>query len=49
MYWAVNSNNVKFGGTTVLSDKPTQMILDNGMSFAMAPQKQFVKLIQSLV
>jgi hypothetical protein len=48
MYWAVNSNNVRFGqknvglvqGKTeerVISNKPTQLILDNGMSFAMAP------------
>ena len=60
MYWAVNSNSIKFGekkvglvqGQTeerVISQKSTQLILDNGMSFAMAPEKQFVTLIQSLV
>jgi hypothetical protein len=56
MYWTVNSNTIKFGQKSVglvqgkaeervISNKPTQVILDNGMSFAMAPQRQFVTLI----
>ena len=37
-YWAVNSKAVKLGNET-LTENNQQLILDNGMSFAQAPEK----------
>jgi hypothetical protein len=47
MYWAVDNNNVGFGKSTI-ADNHQQVILDNGMSFAMAPQKSFFNFVQNL-
>ena len=47
-YWAVNSKDVKYGPKRSLAENAQQVILDNGMSFAMAPQKSFVNLVKSL-
>jgi hypothetical protein len=46
-YWAVNNNDVRFGDS-LLVEKPQQVILDNGMSFAMAPEESFVKLVNTM-
>jgi len=40
-YWAINTNNVKFDGKA-LAETNQQVIFDNGMSLAMAPEKSFV-------
>jgi len=46
-YWAVNTNGVKYG-TQNLSTQNQQVIFDNGMSLAMAPEKNFVSLVEGL-
>ena len=46
-YWATNSKGVSLG-ETVLTDKYQFTILDNGMSYAMAPQKDFVQMLKTL-
>jgi len=43
-YWAVNGKGVSFGETK-FEDKAQQVIFDNGMSFAMAPEKTFAKMV----
>ena len=48
MYWAVGSKDVKLGETSMISAKPQQLILDNGMSFAMAPMPSFTQLVNTL-
>lgn len=47
-YWAANGKDVQFGETT-LAKHNQQLILDNGMSFAMAPQKTFINLAKTLM
>lgn len=47
MYWAVDNSGVKLGGAPV-SQKHQQVILDNGMSFAMAPQSSFFTFVTNL-
>jgi len=42
-YWAANNNQVKFGDKSITKDNQ-QVILDKGMSFAMAPEKGFVEI-----
>jgi len=46
-YWALNTKDAKFGKES-LSDHNQQVIFDNGMSLAMAPEKSFVPLVKSL-
>lgn len=46
-YWAVNTANASFG-KTVLAEKNQQVIFDNGMSLAMAPEKSFIEMVKSL-
>lgn len=46
-YWAVNGNGV-FLGKQSFESKSQQIILDNGMSFAMAPEKSFAKMVISI-
>ena len=46
-YWSVFTSGFKFGSAS-LADNKQQAILDNGMSFAMAPHKPFLKFISSL-
>lgn len=46
-YWAVNTKSVGFGGKP-LADYNQQVIFDNGMSLAMAPEKSFVELMKAL-
>ena len=46
-YWAVNNKDVVFGNKTLV-EKPQQVILDNGMSFAMAPEQAFVRMVKML-
>lgn len=46
-YWAVNGDRVQLGGET-FSQKPQQLILDNGMSFAMAPEKTFADMVVAI-
>ncbi|MFM7859226.1 MAG: pepsin-like aspartyl protease, partial [Flammeovirgaceae bacterium] len=47
-YWSVNSKNIEFGKSKSLVDYNQKLILDNGMSLAMAPEPSFVRLITSL-
>lgn len=47
MYWAVDSTGANFGKHSI-AQKPQQLILDNGMSFAMAPESSFVALVTAL-
>lgn len=47
MYWAVDNSVVTFG-EQVLAKKHQQVILDNGMSFAMAPQASFFNFVTAL-
>jgi len=44
-YWSVNSDSVKFGDINLIEGKFQQVILDNGMSIAMAPEKAFTYLV----
>jgi len=46
-YWAVNTNKVSFG-KQALSQNNQQVIFDNGMSLAMAPEKSFIALVENL-
>mmetsp|Transcript_8979 Transcript_8979/g.13746 ORF Transcript_8979/g.13746 Transcript_8979/m.13746 type:complete len:245 (+) Transcript_8979:549-1283(+) len=46
-YWASDLAKSSFG-KKVLNQKPQQVIFDNGMSFAMAPQKAFIQFAKSL-
>ena len=46
-YWAVNGDKVQLGAQT-FSQKPQQIILDNGMSFAMAPEKTFADMVVAI-
>lgn len=46
-YWAVNTKTVNLGGKQ-LTTYNQQVIFDNGMSLAMAPEKSFVELIKGL-
>ena len=43
-YWGVYSDSVKLGDVEI-NAKPQQLILDNGMSLAMAPEKSFAYLV----
>ena len=43
-YWGANNRGVKIGDKYITYDNQ-QVIFDNGMSFAMAPQRGFVKLV----
>ena len=45
-YWAVYAQDTRFGEKPI-ADKQ-QMILDNGMSFAMAPTQTFVKMVNTM-
>ena len=48
-YWTVDSSRITFGTQDkVISDKPAQLILDNGMSFGLAPNRQFVNIVKFL-
>lgn len=48
-YWAVNSKTVTLGGKRLGKEGAYQQtILDNGMSFAMAPQADFSAMIAHL-
>jgi len=44
-YWAVNQKGVQIGDDKI-NGFYQQAILDNGMSFAMAPKDDFVKMIK---
>lgn len=46
-YWAVNQKGIMLGEDQ-LNGNYQQAILDNGMSFAMAPKDDFVKMIHLL-
>ena len=46
-YWAVNGSGVQLGQTKFETNNQ-QVILDNGMSFAMAPEKTFAKMVISI-
>lgn len=46
-YWAINNKDVTFGKKK-LATYNQYAVLDNGMSFAMAPQTSFIQLIKSL-
>lgn len=46
-YWATVSKSVFFNDVT-LSDYSQQVIFDNGMNHAMAPEQSFVQLIKGL-
>lgn len=49
-YWTVDSSKITFGTQDkVITDKPNQLILDNGMSFGLAPTKQFVNIVKFLM
>ena len=47
-YWAANGKNIKFGKTPLVNYSQ-QLILDNGMSLAMAPKKTFLALMETLL
>jgi hypothetical protein len=48
-YWTVDSSLITFGQKDkIVSKTPNQLILDNGMSFALTPNKQFVEIIKFL-
>lgn len=47
-YWAANGQNIAFGKTQ-LANYNQQLILDNGMSLAMAPKKTFLHLMETLL
>jgi len=47
-YWAVNAKGVSLGDKKQITNKDQQVILDNGMSFAMAPQNDFLAFAKSL-
>lgn len=47
-YWAANGKNIKFGKKPLVNYSQ-QLILDNGMSLAMAPKKTFLALIENLL
>lgn len=47
MYWAVDNNEVKLGKASI-TKKAQQVILDNGMSFAMAPEDTFLKFVEEI-
>lgn len=46
-YWSINTKGVNFGQKS-LSNKDQTAVLDNGMSFAMAPTKSFAELVKNL-
>lgn len=46
-YWAINNKAVTFGEKK-LANYSQYAVLDNGMSFAMAPQTSFIQLVKSL-
>lgn len=46
-YWAINNKGVTFGKTS-LAKYSQYTVLDNGMSFAMAPQTSFIQLVKAL-
>jgi len=43
----VNGDKIQLGAET-FSQKPQQLILDNGMSFAMAPEKTFADMVVAI-
>jgi len=47
-YWAVNTKAARFGKRELYHPPNQQVILDNGMSFAMAPKKSFLSLVKTL-
>ena len=47
-YWTVNGQGVSLGNESIFSDFQ-QVIFDNGMSLAKAPEKQFIKLVKALL
>ena len=46
-YWAVNTKSVNYGGKAI-SQGNQNVIFDNGMSLAMAPESSFVEIVKKL-
>lgn len=46
-YWAVNNKGVSFGEKTIATNNQFA-VMDNGMSFAMAPKASFIQMVKTL-
>ena len=47
-YWTLDSKNVQIGDGQTLADNTQQLIIDNGMSFGLIPNKSFIALLKFL-